>query len=380
MKRIFKPLFALAVVFAGVVACEDNDEEFSLDTNSSGELVIAPESASFEVTEDNLDEQAERFAWNDIEFSLPTAVTYRVELDTVGGNFSNPQSLAETSGTNASITFGQINDAVLALGGINDVEANYLVRVAGYTADAGVDPVASEPITVSVEPFEGYPYEILYLVGAATAPGWDNGSGNGQVNPPLYPAIDATTNTYYYSGYFNGDAFKILSDLGNWQPQYGVRNGAVGVNDGNGSDPDVFSVPADGYYDMVIDITGVTNDSEGSSSFSITANSNAASAPTYSSMGLIGPATPNGWDGPDMNFTQSSFDPHKWEMRNVSLLSGEMKIRADDDWTNSWGDDENAFVGKGENSGDPNITAQQGTYDIFFNDLDGRFVIVPLED
>jgi len=378
MKK-FSILILSFLAIAAVTSCDDTDsEEFSLDTNSSGEIILSPEVNTFEVTETNGADLAERFSWNRITFETPVQIDYQLEMDLESGDFSAPAILGANNSTNAAVTFNALNDAALGLGAEPGTASNFKLRVKATTASTAVNPVFSNEITAVITPFEAYPFKPLYLVGAATEPGWNNGDGNGQTNPALYVDIN-DVNKHYYTGYFNADAFKILSNLGMWQPQYGERNGAVGVNDGAGNDPNVFSAPTVGYYDFAIDVTGVTNTSEGSSSFSMVPNTAAATAPTYSSMAIIGAATPNGWNDPDTDLTQSTFDPHKWVGRDIVLVAGEMKIRADDDWTNSWGDATSPYAGQGNNNNDPNITVKAGTYDIFFNDLDGSFLLIPQE-
>ncbi len=378
MRKVYSLLMGLAIV-AGVTSCSDDEEQFTLDTNQSGELFLSPANSTFVVTESNQNVLAERFNWDNIELDLPVALTYSVQLDNASGDYSAPVVLAQSSGVDAAITYGQLNDAALALGGENGIAAIYKARVVATTTDSSVNAITSDDVSITITPFVGYPFDPLYFVGAATAPGWDNGSGNNKSNPALFIDLD-NNNVYRYTGFFNGDQFKVLSDLGNWQPQYGPRNGAVGVNDGNGNDPDTFAAPAPGYYDFVMDITGVTNDSEGSSSFSITPNTDAASAPTYSSIGLLGDAFENnGFGGPDIDMTQSTFDPHQWSIRNLTMGSGGIKFRANDGWDTNWGDDRNSFIGVGTVNG-PNIPASAGVYDVFFNDLDGRFIFIPVEE
>jgi len=85
---------------------------------------------------------------------------------------------------------------------------------------------------------------------------------------------------------------------------------------------------------------------------------------TYSSIGIIGSATANGWDGDDIDLTQSSSDPNVWE-GNITLGEGEIKFRANDDWIIDWGG--SAFpmdtaVLKGDN-----ITVVPGDYLVTFN-------------
>lgn len=370
MKK-FSILMLSFLAIAAFTACEDNDsEEFSINTNTDGTIVLEPGTGTFEVTESNGADLAERFSWNSLELEVPVQVDYTLQMDADMGDFSAAQTLGATTGNNVAVNYETLNAAAIALGGEATVASNYKIRVVASVADPAVMPVVSNEVNVVITPFSAYPYTDLYLVGAATAPGWSNDNGN----PALFrdPAND---NVFHYTGYFNADQFKLLTTLGFWQPQYGERNGAVGVNDGAGSDPNTFSAPAAGYYDFMVDITGVTNTSEGSSSFSMMANSTAASAPTYTTIGYIGDSTADGWNS-DQDMVQSSFDPHQWSALNVTLVSGELKFRAENDWGTNWGSD-TELTGVGTNNG-PNIPVSPGVYNIYFNDIDGRYILIPV--
>ena len=86
------------------------------------------------------------------------------------------------------------------------------------------------------------------------------------------------------------------------------------------------------------------------------------SAKTYTltpfTIGIIGSATPKGWDG-DTNMT---YNPEErcWELKDVTLTDGEMKFRHTNDWSLSWGGElDNLTTQNG-----PNIAVAAGTYDI----------------
>ena len=86
------------------------------------------------------------------------------------------------------------------------------------------------------------------------------------------------------------------------------------------------------------------------------------SAKTYTltpfTIGIIGSATPKGWDG-DTNMT---YNPEErcWELKDVELTDGDMKFRHTNDWSLSWGGElDNLTTQNG-----PNIAVAAGTYDI----------------
>ena len=86
------------------------------------------------------------------------------------------------------------------------------------------------------------------------------------------------------------------------------------------------------------------------------------SAKTYTltpfTIGIIGSATPKGWDGD----TDMTYNPEErcWELKDVELIDGEMKFRHTNDWSLSWGGElDNLTTQNG-----PNIAVAAGTYDI----------------
>jgi len=79
--------------------------------------------------------------------------------------------------------------------------------------------------------------------------------------------------------------------------------------------------------------------------------------------GLVGSATPNGWDGPDVRFTPdyTNADNEIWVLDGVTLIDGEIKFRLNDDWGLNYGD--TGADGTLDQDGD-NIPVSAGTYKI----------------
>ncbi len=211
-------------------------------------------------------------------------------------------------------------------------------------------------VTFKVTPYVAF--INLYLVGDATAAGWDTNNNN----QALFRDPN-NINKFYFTGKFGTSMFKLVEVLGQWQPQWGVKAGVVANSDGG--DPDPFSVSTGGYYSFVVDISAKT--------YTFVPYTGSTST-TYSTIGLIGSATPNGWVG-DTFMTQSSFDPHLWVKKGVVLTAGEMKFRADPNWVVNWG--ASTEVSGQATQGGPNIpVSEAGTYNVYFNDLDGRYLLI----
>ena len=97
---------------------------------------------------------------------------------------------------------------------------------------------------------------------------------------------------------------------------------------------------------------------------------------TYSTVGLIGVG--NDWDN-DIVMTEVA--PHNWYVNTTITADCEVKFRADNAWTISWGSgmdlaDQN-YGTADINGGNMKIAA--GTYDIYFNDITTEYVFVAAE-
>lgn len=318
------------------------------------------------------DDTAVTFDWTYDSFDANAVVhpTYTVEVAVAGGNFTNLRLLGETTDLTLDVTSETFNQAALTLGVEPETPTAMQVRVkASIESTSGVMVRYSDPITLNVTAYPEYPE--LYLVGSATAAGWDPNNHN----HPLFK--DPNQNGHYvYVGFFNAGMFKMLEVKGQWQPQWGkgATDGTLAGNPATQTgDPDVITVPTSGYYTFDVNLTNLT--------YTLTPY-DASAAPTYNDIGLIGHATPTGW-GSDTNLTQSSFNPHIWYAEGFPLIQDPggdcdcgFKFRANDDWGINWGGNQNpptlnygvAIFG-GKNIGVP----ETGNYTVFFNDIDGRY-------
>ena len=102
----------------------------------------------------------------------------------------------------------------------------------------------------------------------------------------------------------------------------------------------------------------------------------ASTSPIFSTIGIIGTATPNAWDDPDTDMVQNPMNPNEWTLQ-ITLTDGLLKFRADDNWDTAWGNDANDFpIGVATTSGD-NITVPAGEYKISFNSATGDYNFAP---
>ena len=170
--------------------------------------------------------------------------------------------------------------------------------------------------------------------------------------PVLYMAGDANgwaTNDYlagedgvHFTGfmYLNQNGFKFCT-----QPEWKGTN--YGANFDTAKDAANITMTEEAsYYKVDVDLE--------SKSYVLT---------PITTIGIIGSASPNGWDSDvDMTYVPYNAETKElgyWEIKDVPFTSGEIKFRANDDWAINWGGDTNALTQGGDN-----ISVDAGKYDI----------------
>ncbi|MFY0604650.1 MAG: SusE domain-containing protein [Flavobacteriaceae bacterium] len=330
---------------------------------------------SFVLDIGNASNVAMNVTWSDavLQSSLGVSVDYSVEVALAGTSFAATSPIGMTTDmTTLDVTHEDLNGVALGLGVPADTAGDLDMRIVATITNSNNITLTrtSETVTVSVTTYNvNFPF--VYLVGDATTPGWNNNNNN----TPVFRS-QSTPNSYHYTGYFGAGAFKILEAKGQWQPQWGTNDGStLAVNPGGGSDPGTFNVSAAGYY------TYTFSPLSSGATFTV-APYDASGAATYSKIGIIGSATPGGW-GAQTDLNQDPNNPHLWYINGVTLTSGnEILIRANDAWSIVWrhnGSSSDLFgdsfiAGSGNNFPFNEAT---GTYDVWFNDLDGSYVIIP---
>jgi hypothetical protein len=205
---------------------------------------------------------------------------------------------------------------------------------------------------------------LWYLVGSCIANGsWGNAADAlGTALIPMYPHTD-NYSIMTYIGYFPaGQGFKIIHTPGNWDEQWGMKDGVLVKNDGGSGN---IEVAEDGYYeityDMEMDVVTITKYT--------------GAVNVYSMMGM--PGAYQGWNpsGTLMNAMSTVVENHDWYIKDaVYDADTQLKFAADGAWTVNWGG-AGFPVGIGEQNG-ANIPVVAGTYDVVFNDILGEYYFI----
>lgn len=364
-KHIFNKIILAGVLALGLISCDNGDKVIEEVVSSP---IVADLSTQTLVLDSNFPSNpALTLSWESAGYSAPTEVKYDVEISLTEA-FETPYALASVAHSMRYITFTakELNEAAKKIG-LEPYEAQKMYfRVKSYLGDNKLLLQTSNVSQLTITPYQAsptYDYIDLYLIGDATAAGWDNSASNDNLYPLVKTAGDNTK--YSYTGFFKTGGFKMIQVKGSWDLQYGLgsasgNGGTLDTSGGSGNIP----IAADGYYKLEISTTNL--------SYKLTKLSDPTT--TYNNISIIG----NGEDwNTDIQLTKSSFDSHVWT-KTLNISSGEIKFRANNAWDVSWGAD-SEFFGTATIGGANIPVTDEWNYSVYFNDFTGAYSIIPVK-
>lgn len=359
--NIFKHFFLAAATVLGLASCEDR-EIITIDNQSAP--IVMDLSAQNLVLDSNFPaNSALTINWEAASFTVPVEVKYQVEIS-ASEAFTNPKILVlSTLDTFKSFTTLEMNNAAKSIGLVPDMVQKMYFRVSSFTG-SNSDLLQKSNVTVlSLRPYLArpiYDFTDLYLIGDATAGGWDNLITNGN----LIPMLKSSSGTKYeFTGLFKAGGFKMIKVKGSWDAQFGL-GASAGVLSTDGGSGDI-KILTEGYYKLTIDTAALT--------YTILPTTNPGTT-TFTNLSIIGTAT----SGTDVQLTKSTFDSHLWTAKKVTLKTGVFKFRANNAWDINWGTNAEYFGVGVAGGADIPLTADW-TYDIYFNDVTGNYTVIPTE-
>ena len=302
MKKYINKILFLLTFTALLVGCEKDDivvinEDFTTAVSLSSDNIVLEES--------NEGMEALKVTWTQPEFGYSAAAEYNVLFDLSTGDFSNPETVSAGSSLEKSFNTEDLNKVLLNLGAEPGTAAQLQVKVdiimskqySRASDVSGLTATAYSGVLDLTTPWG--------VVGSATPNGWGDGP-----DTPFYKSDEAGIYVAYIT-MVEGE-WKIRKD-NDWAVNYGSSDD-VNLVDGG----DNIATTA-GTYKITFDEINLTYKIE-----------------TYS-WGLVGDATPNGWDGPDFPLDYDSCSD-TWRAV-VKLNDGEWKIRQNNDWAVNLGSD-----------------------------------------
>jgi hypothetical protein len=190
-------------------------------------------------------------------------------------------------------------------------------------------------------------YQTVGIIGNATPGGWDNDTD--MIPDPTDPSL------WRLRVILTDGEAKFRAD-NDWPVNWGAGDFPAGVGLPDGAN---IPIPAGEYKITFNSTTGAYN-------FELLV--------IFNTVGLIGTATPDGWNS-DVNMNKDALDESFWFLNSIDLVDGEAKFRAEDAWAVNWGVAQWPS-GVGTQDG-PNIPVTGGTYRVTINTASGEYAFLP---
>jgi starch-binding outer membrane protein SusE/F len=282
MNKLLTYIFLLGLLVFS--ACEKDETKAVLSSNPTVPTVTLPTSLTF-VRADGSD--TVEFVGTPVDAGYNAAVTYYLEASASETDFSD--SLVLYSGKQDTLIKFQVSDlnALLLKKFTADVASSAYFRIRSVIDAASDITISSNIIAFSVNPY-GLPR--LDLIGSGITQKVESALGNGS-----------------YSGKVKLDTSSpfTLSD-----PDAGIiYGGSAGILAQNGAS---ITPTVSGWHNLSVNVNNSTYTLD---PFRI---------------GLVGSATPNGWNTPDQKM-EYDVNTGKWSI-TITLTDGAMKFRLNDAW------------------------------------------------
>lgn len=349
--KLYKLLSLLLVVLLmGACDEESGDGDGNEVTDPVAPVIAASiDGMSIVAAEENLATEL-TITWDAADFGLQVAVAYELQMDLDGGTFANPVVLASgITDATVTITYGALNTAAITeLGQAANAETVVDLRI--VATSTGLDDLISAVVGVSLTTYEGEvvvepEYANIWVAGAFQ--GWDATN---------FISLTSAADNGVYEGYLylpeGQGEFKLYQNQNDWGPDsWGTDNDGTGAIYVANEACCNFMVDAEGMYWVEVDVPNLTYKLE------------------LISWGVIGDATPTGWDA-DTDLVYNA-DTQALEVTLDLTAVGSYKFRANDAWAHAMGIDGEGnlvysdHITNGFTEGINNITvAEDGNYTI----------------
>ncbi|PKA97485.1 uncharacterized protein DUF5019 [Flavobacteriaceae bacterium MAR_2009_75] len=343
MKKNLIYIYSFFVAMAFLLgSCSDDDENIKVSDMTSTQLTLSSSDALV-LSRDIIGETVLSLNWTVPDFGFEGAVpTYNVVLGVEGASEATPKTVSVGNNLTKDFVTEELNEALNDAGALSGLENQINIWVEAVLGKEVVTTSEVQSLTITAYATTFDLNSPWGLVGSAAPNGWDG------PDIPVYST--AVANEFVsYATLVDGE-LKIRQD-NDWAVNYG-DTGADGTLDEGG---DNIVVTAGTYKIM----------------FSLNDFSYSIEPFTW---GIVGDATPNGWDGPDVPL---SYDPTSDQWRaTITLNTGEIKFRQNNEWTIGYGDAEADDILEQDGG---NIAVEAGNYLVSVDFNNRLYTIEPID-
>lgn len=287
----------------------------TLSASSTAPLVLQVNNAS---------NTAVSFNWNASPFGNNT-INYVLQMDTAGGNFTNPQEKKINTALTTSFTVNELNSLAIAAGVIGGTTKDAQFRVLAFIGTSTTPLATSNTVTINLTTFTPIP-STLYIVGDATGSGWSNPVS---VPSQQFSRIDAVSFGIIVH-LEAGKSYLFLPANGRWDHKYGGSSATGGALLADGAVPgsNTPSPGATGDYEIIVNFQTAT--------YTVTATTKVVPDNLF----IVGDATPGGWNNPvpvpDQQFTRLDAVSYGLII-NLTAGNSYLFLPVNGDWSHKFG-------------------------------------------
>lgn len=334
MKSNILKTVAMGMMMLSLWSCKKDEDKVLSEASPAGTLAASATSVNLNIAAGDATAVTFTFPIATVT-GYPVPVTSTLQFDLKGNNFRTAKETVVTT-TTYSATVAELNKMMLSLGATIGVPAEMEVRL--KSAPAPNAPTYSNVITISGTPYLASAW--VYVPGAYHGWGFDT-----------VDSLVSLTGNGVYEGLINMPADKLtfkITPKKAWDLAYGDGGGdALSTSGGD------INAGTPGLKKITVDL-----------------NKSTYKIATADSWGLIGDATPGGWDK-DTDLKLINDGKGMWTM-TVALTAGEIKFRMNDAWDVNLGGSD----GKLTDGGDNIKVATAGNYTITLDPVEKTYTIV----
>jgi hypothetical protein len=239
MNKILKTVLGITLALV-LASCEEQQDKVTFLGGTSPELTISSAS-DLVLTKSAENYSSLQFQWTNPEYKFSNGVntqdvSYVLQVDTAGSDFSNPKivGLGFTKDVSHSFTVKELNTALSSLELKDFVPHNFEFRVKSALASGSV-PLYSNVLKIKITTYLDVVFPVpdkLFITGDATPKGW-MGGGDTEVATQKFTKV----NTYLFVldniQMKASSPFLFIPVYGNWDNKYGFT-GAKAANNPTG--------------------------------------------------------------------------------------------------------------------------------------------------
>lgn len=311
-------------------SCDRDDTLAVAELKSNPDIISSLSATSYVINDTNLSNTFETIVFKKANFGVNVETENQLELALAGTSFAKPINLGvATSDNYVKLTYQELNNALINLGLVPNTPADVEVRVKSNIKSGNTNPtyVYSSPISFKVTPFKANPDDLfpkIYMPGI-----WDVVAlgGYAEWDETNSPALYSSKKNNVYAGFqymaFKSASYPLDPDNGAFK----FTPGASWDNDMGDDHTRTGKLTKDGEWNIKVPDYPVAN------TFFIKVDlANMTYSLEKANMGIIGEATPNGWNSQvDLAYNPSTM---KFEIASIALTGGKVfKFRNNDSWS-----------------------------------------------